>query len=232
MDSFSLKSTKKFIAFFKRDNFPQLLKEHFAGESECSVLDIGSNRGQFVKELRKKIAIKRAWLVEPQSELVSLLEKDFRPPVYSVHRVALTEKRGTVSLEISSGLDATASTLPIRKQSVELSHLNLGTQRFESVASDTLDNFFAEHGIGEVDLLKIDTQGNELVVLKHGTKALPHVCAVWVEMSLVPLYEGSCLIHEVVEFLHASGLFLRGLAPEFRGPSGELLQVNGLFTRN
>jgi hypothetical protein len=63
-------------------------------------------------------------------------------------------------------------------------------------------------------------------------ESLADVLAVECELSLAPLYEGQALFADLVEWLRAPGFVLVGLeSVHFDARSGELLQVNGLFTR-
>lgn len=211
---------------------PEPLRGWAAQAGSLAVLDVGTNRGQFVGDLAARFTVTRAWLVEPQQRLADELARRFPPPRFSVHRFVLTDRPGVADLRINRGLDPTASVLPIKAGMPELSHLTLGEQETETVPADTLDGFSARAGVGRLDLLKIDTQGTELQILRGGPQTLARTRAVWVELSLVQLYDGACLIHEVVQHLHSCGLYLRGVSPEFHGPAGELLQVNGLFTRD
>ncbi len=210
---------------------PEPLRTWAAGAGPLTVLDVGANCGQFATDLAGWFPVARAWLVEPQRRLTDELTRRFPPPRFSVHWLALADRAGTVELEVSRGMDMTASLLPIKADLPELRHLPLGVRETETCPVDTLDHFTAGAGIDRLDLLKLDTQGNELQVLRGGAQTLARTRAVWVELSFVQLYDGACLIHEVIEHLHARQLYLRGLAPEFLGPAGELLQVNGLFTR-
>jgi len=55
---------------------------------------------------------------------------------------------------------------------------------------------------------------------------------VQLELSLVPLYEGSLLYREVMDLMHTLSFQLHWLQPGFSDPeSGQLLQADGLFVR-
>lgn len=51
------------------------------------------------------------------------------------------------------------------------------------------------------DFINLDIQGAELNALKGASKILPHVKAIYTEVSIDELYEGGCLLKEVDEFL-------------------------------
>src|SRR4051812_10437143 len=85
------------------------------------VVDVGAHRGEFTGLLADRFPVERAWLIEPQAALADRLAHEFLPPRYSVHRLALSDQRGSVELEVSRGADATASLLRIRSELRELS---------------------------------------------------------------------------------------------------------------
>jgi FkbM family methyltransferase len=211
---------------------PEPLRSWAARAGPFDLVDVGTNRGQFFSDFAGKYPIRRAWLIEPQEKLAKELTLRFPPPRCCVRRLALADRQGSVELEIDRSFDVTASLLRMKTELSALSHLSHGVKEVETCPMDTLDHFAESAGIDGIDLLKIDTQGTELLVLRGGDETLRRTRAVWVELSLTPLYEGACLVHEVVDHLHSRNLYLRDVSTEFRGPAGELLQVNGLFTRN
>ena len=50
-------------------------------------------------------------------------------------------------------------------------------------------------------------------------------------MSLVPLYEGQVLFRELFDILARSGYQPVAIEPGFASPSGEMLQLDGIFHR-
>ncbi len=108
--------------------------------------------------------------------------------------------------------------------------LDLGVRERIVVPVRTLDDVLDEAGwIGAIDLLKIDTQGAELRVLKGGMRGLERVRLIWIEVSFRPLYEGSAVLSDVYAFLRSQGFRLYSLHEGFRGVDGELLQADALF---
>ena len=93
----------------------------------------------------------------------------------------------------------------------------------------TLDQFVQEQQIARIDLLKIDTQGAELLVLKGAVAVLPRVRMIWAEVSFRALYDGSALFADVHGFLAEQGFRLHSIHAGFRGSDGELLQGDALF---
>jgi hypothetical protein len=80
-------------------------------------------------------------------------------------------------------------------------------------------------------LLKVDTQGYERQVLDSAGDLLGQFAAVQLELSFVELYVGQSLFDELVANLRDHGLHLWSFDPGISGPSGRLLQCDGLFMR-
>ncbi len=72
----------------------------------------------------------------------------------------------------------------------------------------TLDEWCATEGRTRVDVIKIDTQGSELEVLKGAEATLATVRAIEVEVEFNPLYEGVALFGDIDRFLRAHGFVL------------------------
>ena len=71
---------------------------------------------------------------------------------------------------------------------------------------DTIDNMVARHFGGKApDLLKIDTQGYELEVLRGGERTLPQIRAIIAEINLLDLHVNVPLLHNVVQWLANRG---------------------------
>jgi len=96
----------------------------------------------------------------------------------------------------------------------------------------TLDSICAEQGFqNSIDLLKIDVQGAEHMVLAGAGLNLRRVRPLWVEVSLQPLHERSCIIEQVIGLCRKHDFIMRRLEGEFRGANGELLQTDALFAQ-
>jgi FkbM family methyltransferase len=82
-------------------------------------------------------------------------------------------------------------------------------------------------------LLKIDTQGYEEEVLAGADRILESVCALQLELSVAPLYQGAPSLQRILELCEGLGFQLHGVIPGFYDEkSARLLQMDGLFLRN
>ena len=80
--------------------------------------------------------------------------------------------------------------------------------------------------------LKVDTEGYESAVLGGAPQLLQRACAVQLEMSLVPLYEGQELWEHFLARMQALGFVPWTLLPGFvDDATGRTLQVDAVFLR-
>jgi FkbM family methyltransferase len=92
----------------------------------------------------------------------------------------------------------------------------------ETVELTTLDRWAAENGVEGVDLIKLDTQGSELDILRGAPRTLSSVRAIECEVQFNELYDGVPLFADVDRYLRTHGFVLwqfRNLAHHARAES-------------
>jgi len=85
-----------------------------------------------------------------------------------------------------------------------------GAQPERTIAVElvTLDAWWAVNGPASADVIKLDTQGSELDILRGASDVLESVRAVEVEVEFNPLYEEQPLFGDVDAFLRRHGFML------------------------
>lgn len=71
----------------------------------------------------------------------------------------------------------------------------------EKRVSVTLKTLCGKHGIQKIDLLKLDTQGSEIMIMNGLGEMLNDVEFIEIECSLVEWNIGGCMIGDVIEYL-------------------------------
>jgi FkbM family methyltransferase len=197
-----------------------------------AVIDVGANMGQFASWVRGTGFSGPIISFEPQPEehaaLVAAADSDANWTV--APRCALGAADDTAEIHVA-GNSQSSSMLPM----LELHSANAPASRYVD-AIDTpvrrLDDVLTEVGFDAANaLLKIDTQGFETEVLKGATATLPLIAAANVELSLAPLYEGQALASEIFALFGAAGLELSIINDCFNTGDGQILQIDGSFTR-
>jgi len=70
---------------------------------------------------------------------------------------------------------------------------------------DALDSQSRRNGFGDIDFMKMDTQGTELAILEGATKSLENVFGLEIEVEFVPVYENVTLFADVDSFVRKFG---------------------------
>jgi FkbM family methyltransferase len=96
----------------------------------------------------------------------------------------------------------------------------------------TLDAVSREANFVAPEFLKLDVQGYELEVLRGGEQTLASAQAVLMEVSLIDLYQGNPLLHEVTAFMDARGFRAYDICSLMRRPLDDALcQTDIIFLR-
>jgi hypothetical protein len=77
------------------------------------------------------------------------------------------------------------------------------------VESITLDTWKNRHGIERINFLWLDTQGNELEIMKNAPDVMQDVSVIYTEVSLKEMYEGTSLYGELKRWLMAEGFVVK-----------------------
>ena len=81
-------------------------------------------------------------------------------------------------------------------------------------------------------MLKIDSQGYELEILKGSSRLLQKTSSVLLEISIIEINEGAPLLHEVVAFMASHGFLACEIMELHRRPFDQALnQLDFLFVR-
>jgi hypothetical protein len=119
-------------------------------------------------------------------------------------------------------LRLTGSSVLNERSPLERHIENRKTRRLDSIITDL---------VGPT-LLKIDTQGYELEVLKGGLTILPLIDAIILEVAIIEINEGAPLLDEVLVYLKDIGFVTFDIVELHRRPLDKALnQIDILFIR-
>ena len=129
-----------------------------------------------------------------------------------VYPVALCGWSGSTTLNISVRPGSTSTLEPngelLDRFAVDnFSEMKNIVRRLE-VPSVTLADFMQQAGLRHIDFIKLDTQGNELDILKSAGDFLQSTSVIMTEVEMLPLYKDQALFHDVTAFLSGQGFEL------------------------
>ena len=138
------------------------IKNYLKNKNSITVIDVGANIGRYSKEILNVCPNVRLIAFEPHPETYIALIKEIKSNNFKSFNLGVGDKNEKLKLydyDKSSG----SSHASLYKEVIEDIH------KGKSVAYDIsvvkLDDFLKEQKIDFIDLLKIDTEGNELNVL-------------------------------------------------------------------
>lgn len=177
----------------------------------------------------------RAIGFEPDERECELLRDRYRgQPWVEIVAHALGRTAGPATLYITR--EPACSSLYRPLDDVVDSHPRLEPQRLadrEQIETVALDDWCAENGVDRIDLVKLDTQGSELDVLRGSVRTLERVVAVQTEVEFNRMYEAQPLFGDLDRFLREQGFVLWHLENlchhRQRGARSGLRRSNQLF---
>lgn len=206
------------------------LVPHLPLGTPITLVDVGAHNGDFADVIRQHCGLTSALLIEPQPALAASLKARFSSDPVRVANVAISDSAGRQPFEILEA-DTCSSLLTVRPE-VGFNDREIDVRVRQRVEVDvtTLDAVVGQHlPDGPIDLLKVDTQGNEMRVIEGGAGVLARTRLLWIEVSFRSLYEGDTTFERINARLFESGFRLYSLHEVFRGADRELLQADALF---
>lgn len=192
-----------------------------------TLLDVGANVGQTAGAMAGYFPGADIHSFEPVNDtFVALRRRARRWPRVQAHRLALGRERGSREIEIQDDPEMNS----LRFSPGE----GAATRRLERVEVATLDDFCAEHGIGDVDVLKTDAQGCDGDVLAGAAGLLEgeRIAFVYAEVSFQPDDRVNTPFAGLDAFLVSRRFRLFGFYEQFggaRGGCGFLQFCNALY---
>jgi len=201
----SVKRTEEFNKVSAKIFYGRLLSKN------PTIVDVGANKGQTIDIFTKIFPKPKIYAFEP-SETYEFLKKKYKKNKnIKLSNLAVDRKSTkrkfyyhTFKSNNSSGL---SGFYKINKNSKD--HIRINSSARNEILKNinhsflvdciALDDFFKKKE--KIDLLKIDTQGNELNVLKGSKKLLKNIKFIRLELMFYDYYEKSYLFSDIELFL-------------------------------
>ena len=196
------------------------------------VLDIGANVGQFGLDIRRHGFNGQIISFEPVKETFDLLVKTIKKyEPWDALNIGLGSNESVQKINVS-GNDGLSSSL-LKMGKIHMSNFPKSlTVSYQNVSISTLDNQIEILGIDPRNvLLKLDVQGFEAEVLKGAAKSLSKIPLCFLEVSIVPLYDGEITLLPILNLLSESGHEVVDIFRGLKTKHGQLLQLD-ILTKN
>jgi FkbM family methyltransferase len=206
------------------------LRDLFTRLSIDCVLDVGANRGQYGRFLRREVGY-GGYLAsfEPQSaalrELRARAEGD---ALWKIFGVALGNQTGQLPLNVMQESSFTSFLVPDPSTVPTLADLNSVVQ-VEMVRVERLDDVMDEvrggSGCHRI-YLKLDTQGYDLEVIKGASATLGSIAALQTEVSVLPIYQHMPNWLTSLRILKEHSFDVTGLFPVSQDPALRVVEFD------
>lgn len=164
--------------------------------SVSSILDIGAHMGEFTKGMRRVLPFANYHMIEANPECEeSLKGVGFVP--YTIVLLSDTPRR--LQYYINKQDKMSTGNSYYKELTHHFSEDNLVQVDMESQA---LDDIFPNEVF---DLIKVDTQGSELDILRGGSELVSKATYILLECSIELYNEGAPLIDEVIAYMNSIG---------------------------
>lgn len=212
---------------------PGVLMAHFDRYAVNCVVDVGANRGQYGRRLRRAGYAGRIVSFEPvPEEFARLRAAAAGDPTWTVHSVALGSENGSLEMYVTPG--TLSSPLPAT---------DFGERRFPSLKGTQLHRVPVRRLADLLDevldglpdprpFLKMDTQGYDVEVFRGLGSRAPEFVGLQSEVALMRLYEGMPRMAEALAVYEKAGFEVSGMYPVNREEnSGRVLEFDCLMVR-
>ena len=176
---------------------------------------IGFDVGACVGETISKFdGFDKIYAFEPAPHVFNILvEKHKNDPRIEFYEMAISDEDGVKSLKYHDNYGY-SSFLEIDKEGEFAKKCQEFDPGFDNIVSiidvqtKRIDTFMQENCIEHIDFLKIDTQGNDLNVIKSLGKMIDKVDTIELEVQIKPLYKNSSSKEEIVDFMQKNNFNL------------------------
>jgi len=168
-----------------------------------NVVDIGAHKGEFLKHIKKIKSIRKVYSLEPQKKVYEELLKEIDNKKYFAYNIAISNRNGKQKMQIND-FSMTSTLSKVNENSIyyKIKNFIIGNKKkkFEYIKTEKLDLFTKKRKLKKIDLLKIDTEGHELNVIKSGLKTLKKTKYLLIEFRKNDLYlnYSSHTLHKII----------------------------------
>lgn len=209
-------------------DFHYIIKNIINKKQKICCLDIGANIGQTAKKLRKYFPNATIYCFEPVEETYKLLEKNLQgySNVYA-YNVAMGSAKGEIEIFHRENSEWNSLVTSLNENS------RITGATAEMIKVDTIDNFVKEKNISTIDIVKSDTEGFEMEVLKGAKYCLENhlIDSIYIEVGFSRHDMQHTYFTYIFEQLENYGYGFSGLFEKGYTTENEIVYANALFVK-
>ena len=177
--------------------------------------------------------LKKTILFEPNVKLHNTIKQHLKGCDFEISNFALSDKLETVEYHLHED-DSMNSLVDVDKDSLKKEFPTDNPDKLSIVKTrtQTLDNYAKENNLLDKKIfIKIDTQGNELNILKYGHEVLKVTDGVLMEFMFTTPYRTDYSFEDVIRFIDDHGFSCKAAMNVLKRPSKKISGVYFLFIK-
>ena len=229
-------SSKALIAFFlwPKFSFSSYLIINRLKKLKISpktVIDVGSNEGQFAVAAAKIFKNIEIFSFEPDKNVIKKLISNLKFHKQSkIINSSIGDYEGNIKFNINKDTQVSSILELGTERKRMFSHAKV--QKKILVPIDTLDNFFKKQAFQYPILLKIDVQGYEDKVIKGAVGVLKKINWIIIEISFTDLYKKEVNFNYINNLMKKNGFkFLKPLNFHTSPNNDQIIEMDALFIK-
>ncbi len=195
-----------------------------------TIFDVGTNVGQTTLKYKKLFPRATIYGFEPFFDIYSMYTETFRGDKrIHAENIALADENSQLDFFVNN-LSYTNSLLSSDPNYI------CGSKDYKlknkiKVKAEKIDNYCQRNSIKNIDILKLDIQGGELMALKGATHMLESskIGLIFTEIEFVTMYKGQPLFHDIKKFLEKYGYSLYKTYNISNNKYGEMTTGDAIF---
>lgn len=207
-------------------------KQNYSSKLHLAIIDIGAADGRTAAYLSGTFKHAKIIAIEPIAKMCKIaMKNNVKNPNVSFRNLALSNSGGEAEINITANFFSSSLhpfndvEMGLQPKTQQEKYKVIGKQK---VSTSTLDHETAD--LSEILLIKIDTQGSEMNILKSGIETLKKTNLLLIEMNNHSLYNNGCQYYEVDEFLRENNFKLIDIIVTYR-PMGVAQEYDAIYER-
>ena len=187
---------EKLLMFLERNIHQKRISKFLQNRSIKTIIDVGAHKGEFAQNALQIESVNKIIAFEPQKKIFSLLKEKFSDNDKVVlNNFALSEKVEKRIMKINKMTATSTLNHEINDDSLYFKFKSFLLYQKNSIIDEeeidttTFDAFFNEEIFNENTLLKIDTEGYEMHVLKGSEQKIKEIKYILIENQFSKIYK-------------------------------------------
>ena len=201
-----------FFDYFQQKKIYLFLKKKLKNNS--ILVDVGAHHGETIKNFKKYFNTSEIHSFEASSINFKVLNNKYNNQ--TDHKIFLNnfglsdEKKMHKIKQLLESSSTTISKINENSKYFKKKMRILGTEKSEyskeiEISLETFDNYFLMKKLNKIDLLKIDTEGHEMYVLKGCKKTLKFINFIYFEHHYDDMLDKGYTFSDINKFLKING---------------------------